>query len=93
MKSRLEQPQARRVKHTSLRRQTPHTDRPSNTFEVAGNMTEALYRADDKIVALSELERSLDRLDALWVRHLAFLDQYQKAQGDIKKLFAAVRLP
>ncbi|KAK0251174.1 hypothetical protein LTR91_005286 [Friedmanniomyces endolithicus] len=52
-------------------------------------MTEALYRADDKIVALSELERSLDRLDALWVRHLAFLDQYQKAQGDIKKLFAA----
>ena len=56
-------------------------------------MTEALYRADDKIVALSELERSLDRLDALWVRHLAFLDQYQKAQGDIKKLFAAVRLP
>ncbi|KAK0367136.1 hypothetical protein LTR91_008667 [Friedmanniomyces endolithicus] len=52
-------------------------------------MTERLYSADDKTGALDEVARLPDLLDELWARYLGSLDQYQKAQSDIKKLLAA----
>ncbi|KAK1058191.1 hypothetical protein LTR12_015902 [Friedmanniomyces endolithicus] len=52
-------------------------------------MTERLYSADDKTGALDEVARLPDQLDELWARYLGSLDQYQKAQSEIKKLLAA----
>ncbi|KAK0946382.1 hypothetical protein LTR29_002144 [Friedmanniomyces endolithicus] len=52
-------------------------------------MTERSGRPDDKTGVLDEVERLLDQLDGLWARYLNFLDQYQNAQSDVKKLLAA----
>jgi len=93
VKSKLEQPQALRVKSTSPRQQPPRIDRPPNASGSVGKMTERSGRPDDKTGVLDEVERLLDQLDGLWARYLNFLDQYQNAQSDVKKLLAAVRLP
>ncbi|KAK3644939.1 hypothetical protein LTR56_009326 [Elasticomyces elasticus] len=37
----------------------------------------------------SGLTQLLDQLDQLWVEYLTFLDQYQAAQGDLKKQLSA----